>query len=86
MPKQTKGAGLAKADPPNQGNKGGRGGAIKKHGPSDRGGTGEVGGSAGKRGKGAGTTSGGMSGGKLAKSPVRARGKNNPGGKGSGNR
>ena len=83
MPKQDKGAGLGKKDPPNQGEKGGKGGDINKRGPSS---TGEVGGSAGKSGKGAGSTTGGVSGGKMAKSPIRSRGKNNPEGKGSGNR
>ena len=81
MPEDTKASLLTDQHSPVKGHR------RKKQISADQSGrTGEVGGSKGKSGKGAGTKSGGISGGKATKSPLRGRGKNDPEGKGSGNR
>jgi len=79
MSKETKASLLADEDSPVKGR---RKASDKKSGKAGR--SGKVGSANGKSGKGAGTTTGGISGGKSAKRPVRS--KNDPDGKGSGNR
>jgi len=74
MAKQNFNSGLEKKGPHRQGEKGGKGGTVSKEGVS------------GKAGKGTGTKAGGVSGGKRANEPLGERGKENPEGKGSGNR
>jgi hypothetical protein len=102
MPKQNFGAGTGEPDgPPRQGEKGGKGGIIKKAGrsmdPGERGNNAGLGRSDsekervgrfhfGKEGLGAGTRTGGVSGGKASGGTDRANKDNNPSGKGAGNR
>ena len=102
MPKQNFGAGSGEPDGPHrQGEKGGKGGTIKKQGrsmdPGEKGNNSGVGRAdsekeqagryhTGKEGLGAGTRTGGLSGGKATGGTTRANKDDNPTGKGAGNR
>ena len=101
MAKQNFGAGSGVPDPPRQGEKGGKGGTIKKQGrsmdPGEKGNNAGLGNSdsekasvgrahSAKDGLGAGTRSGGVSGGKASGGTTRKNKADNPSGKGAGNR
>jgi hypothetical protein len=101
MAKQNFGAGSGVQDPPRQGEKGGKGGTIKKQGrsmdPGEKGNNKGVGRSdsekegagrahSAKAGLGAGTKSGGASGGKATGGTERKNKGDNTSGKGAGNR